>query len=69
MPEALTASERALLLRTVEDAHANASYQLNLARRFGFNRHLPESKARLRKLEQEYDNLKTLLGKLNGALG
>lgn len=69
MPDALTASERALLIRTVETAHANASHLLNLERRFGFDRHLPENKARRKQLEQEYDNLKTLLGKLNGAPG
>ena len=69
MHDALTSAERALLIRTVETAHANASHLLNLERRFGFDRHLPENKERARKLEQEYDDLKALLGKLNGAPG
>ena len=69
MLDELTPAERALLICTVETAHANASHLLNLERRLGFDRHLPESKARRKQLEQEYDDLKNLLSKLNGAPG
>lgn len=62
--EKLTEAEQNLLRRTVESAVFDASFLLNAARRHGFNMHMPENKAKLRELEADYDNLKTLLSKL-----
>lgn len=60
----LSEDERNLLRLTVAKAADDASFLLNAARRHGFNMHMPENKAKLRELEADYDNLKTLLSKL-----